>query len=251
MREQPALGPVALAILLLGSILRSDELRHQRQHHVMAGSYDHGRQHSVIMLRFAVRSFARQALRTAQLLRTEILRAIQRHQRPSAQPLKCLQAVALLELLQNLVEAGLQRLRGNRVEHQANVVVCGDLPHSKQSMAIRSALSALQMPLMSKERLALHEEQGKRRKPNISHGVVHIRAASRIGKSPAHGPQPVQKRLKYLHDSTQHSTTLRKIAIRVPISFRTAGPLCPQLCPSLSKPTITEVNTALRFNELG
>jgi hypothetical protein len=37
----------------------------------------------VIMLRLAVRSFARQALRATQLLRTEILGAIQRHQRSS------------------------------------------------------------------------------------------------------------------------------------------------------------------------
>jgi hypothetical protein len=39
--------------------------------------------HGVIMLRLAVRSFARQALRATQLLRTEILGAIQRHQRSS------------------------------------------------------------------------------------------------------------------------------------------------------------------------
>ena len=51
--------------------------------------------------------FARQALLTAQLLRTEILGPIQRHQCPSGQPLKCLEAVALPQLFQNLVEAGL------------------------------------------------------------------------------------------------------------------------------------------------
>ena len=50
------------------------------------------------------------------------------------------------------------------------------------------ALPALQMPLMSKERLALHEEQGKRRKPNIRQAVVHIRAAPGIWKSSAGRP---------------------------------------------------------------
>jgi hypothetical protein len=37
-RDQPAFGGIAFAILLLGSILLRNELRHQRQNHIMAGA---------------------------------------------------------------------------------------------------------------------------------------------------------------------------------------------------------------------
>ena len=101
MRAQPAPGRVAFAILFLGSLLRRDELRHQRKYHVMARSHDHRRQHGVIMLCFSVPALARKTLRATQLLRTEILRAIEGHQCPSPQPLKPLEAVALPQLLDN------------------------------------------------------------------------------------------------------------------------------------------------------
>ena len=158
---QPAFGPVALAILLLGSILRRDELGHQRQHHVVAGSNDHRRQHGVIMLRLAVRALARQALRAAQFLRTEILGSIQRHQRSPSQPLKGLQTVALAQLLDDLVKTGLQGFWPDRVQHQTDVVVGWDLLHAEQRMAIRCAVALLQPPLVGQKRLALHEKQGK------------------------------------------------------------------------------------------
>ena len=71
-RDQPAFGGVAFAVLFRPG--------------VVAGRYDHRRQHSVIMFHLAVRPLARQALRATQLLRTEILRPIQRHQGPSVPP---------------------------------------------------------------------------------------------------------------------------------------------------------------------
>jgi len=42
-------------------------------------------------------------------------------------------------------------------------------------MAIRCAVALLQPPLMRQKRFTLHEKQGKRRKPNIRHRVIHIR----------------------------------------------------------------------------
>jgi len=72
-----------------------------------------------------------------------------------------------------------------------------------------------------RERL-LNEEQGKRRKPNIRHRVVHIHAAPCIAKARTNTAQPIQKRLQRLHTSAQHSSELRQIATWVPFSFRTA-----------------------------
>jgi hypothetical protein len=123
----------------------------------------------------------------------------------------------LPQLLDHLIETGLQGLRGDRVEHQTNVVVGRNLLHSEQSMAIRCAVALLQPPLMGQKGLTLHEKQGKRRKPNIRHRVAHIRAAPCIGKAHADRAQPGQKRLQYLHTSKQHSSSLRQIATWVPI----------------------------------
>jgi hypothetical protein len=44
-------------------------------------------------------------------------------------------------------------------------------------------MALLQPTLVGQKGLALHEKQGKRRKPNIRHRVVHIRAATSIGKT--------------------------------------------------------------------
>jgi hypothetical protein len=65
----------------------------------MARSYDHGRQHSVIIFGLVVGPLARKTLRATQFLQAKIFRAIQRYQRPVAQPSKCLQTVALPQLL--------------------------------------------------------------------------------------------------------------------------------------------------------
>jgi len=115
---------------------------------------EHGRQHGVKMLSLTVGSLARKALRATKLLRTEILRPIQRHQRAPGQPLKCLQAVALAQLLDDLVETRLQGLRADRVQHRANAVVGRYLPYAAQRLAIRGAVALLQPPLMGKEPLA-------------------------------------------------------------------------------------------------
>src|ERR1700689_1110140 len=92
-------------------------------------------------------------------------------------------------------------------------------------MAIRSPMSLLQPPLVRQKGLALHEKQGKRRKPDIRHRVVQlrIRAAPCIRKISANRPQSRQKRLEDLHTSTKHSSLRWKIAITVPRPFRTAG----------------------------
>jgi hypothetical protein len=55
--------------------------------------------HGVIILALPVGSLAGKTLRTAQVLRTEMLASIQRHQCPPGQLLKDLQIVAFAQLL--------------------------------------------------------------------------------------------------------------------------------------------------------
>ena len=205
MRDEPAFGGVSFAILLPGSILRSNELGHERQRAVVAGSHDGSRQHLVAILRLAVAALARRTLGTAQLLRTEILCPVERNQNSARQPLKIPQAVALPQLSQHLVEAGLQLLGGNLVQHDADMVVGGNLLDPKQGGAVRCAMALLQMPLVGQKRLALHEKQGKRRQPNVSHRVVSVHhTAPWIRKPTTHLAQPCQQRLQNLHTSRNH-----------------------------------------------
>gem|GEM_PF-4682644 len=62
---QPPFGGVAFAVLLLGTVLRSDELGHQRQHAVVPGSHQSRSQQRVIVLGLAVGTFAGQSSRAS------------------------------------------------------------------------------------------------------------------------------------------------------------------------------------------
>ena len=64
-----------LAVLFLAPILRLHELGFQRNHTVFARCDDHRRNQHVRIVRASV-DHARRALRTMNLLRTEVLRAI-------------------------------------------------------------------------------------------------------------------------------------------------------------------------------
>jgi hypothetical protein len=88
---QPALGGIALTVLLLGAILGRDELRHQRQGHRMAWCHDRCGQHGMVILDLAVGAPTRQALRTAKFLGAKIFRAVERDQHAPVKPLERLQ----------------------------------------------------------------------------------------------------------------------------------------------------------------
>ena len=108
MGRQPALDGVALAILLFGAVRLDDELRHQRHNHGMAGCHEGRRQHRMVALDLAIGVFARLAMRAAQLLRTEIFGAVERHQRASVKTLERRQAAMLFKDRDHLIEDGLQ-----------------------------------------------------------------------------------------------------------------------------------------------
>src|SRR3984957_20939125 len=108
MRRKPALGGVALAILFLGAVRLGDELGHQRHDHVVAGRDECRRQHRMVKFGLAVRTLARLALRTAELLRAEIFGSIERDQRASAKALEFFHAAPRAERHSLLIERGLE-----------------------------------------------------------------------------------------------------------------------------------------------
>ena len=78
MPGQPAFRSVAFAILLLGPVLRRDELRRQGQDLLVAGGHHAGTQEGVEVFRAAVRAPARRTLRAFDLARAEVLGPIER-----------------------------------------------------------------------------------------------------------------------------------------------------------------------------
>lgn len=116
MRGEPALGGVALAVLLLGAVRLGDELGHQQHDHIVLGRDDRRRQHRVIKLGPAVRTLARLAiavrngsrpailLRTAELLRAEIFGSVERDQGSSAKALEFFHAARRAQRRNHLIK---------------------------------------------------------------------------------------------------------------------------------------------------
>ncbi len=115
---QPALHCVGLAILLLGAVLRGDELWLQRHDLVVPRRYQCRTQHGmevfglagVVVLALAAQP--RRAVRAADLVGTEILGAIQGNRHMVAEPADGGQATGLLQFCQH---RGKHRIQQRRV----------------------------------------------------------------------------------------------------------------------------------------
>src|SRR5580658_11074374 len=88
MLGEPAFDGVALAVLFLGAILGRDELGHQGDNLGVAWRHDRRRQQTMIVLGLPVGALAGETIRTAELLRAEILRPVPGDQGSAAQPTK-------------------------------------------------------------------------------------------------------------------------------------------------------------------
>jgi hypothetical protein len=147
MLAEPAFDGVALAILLLGAILRRDEFGHQRHDFAMAGRHHRRRQHGMIGLGLAVGPLAREAMRTTDFLGAEILRSVPGEEGSPAQSAKGMAHGRLVQEILQALEAGRQQRRIRLVQHVADVVVGGDFLDPEQGLAVRAALAFLQHPL--------------------------------------------------------------------------------------------------------
>jgi len=99
--------------------------------------------------------------------------AIKRDQHPSIQALKRGQRPRCLDRPQ---EQLVKRRRRDPVKHQADVIVGRDGRHPEQRLAVRSAMPALQLPLMRQERRASHEKDRESRQTDIGHVVFALTA---------------------------------------------------------------------------
>src|SRR3954469_6394198 len=113
----------------------------------------------MVVLGLAVATPARQALRTAELLRAEVLRPVERDEHPVTEPLEGAQSTVPAQHVQALVEGGLQVRGRHWVEHSADMVVGRDSGHAEQALAVRRLPPGLQRALVGEEGFALQEEQ--------------------------------------------------------------------------------------------
>src|SRR3954454_13224044 len=159
----------------------------------------------MVVLGLAVTTPARQALRTAELLRAEVLRPVERDEHPVTEPLEGAQPTVPAQHVQALVEGGLQVRGRHWAEHSADMVVGRDSGHAEQALAVRRLPPVLQRALVGEEGFALQEEQRKGRQADIRHAVGHL-AAPLVGKGRAGRANALQKGLEHLHADLNHTS---------------------------------------------
>ena len=76
-------------------------------------------------------------------------------------------------------------IRGDTVEHGADVIVSGNALKVEKGLCIGAGKSFLQGSLERKERGTLGEEDGKGRHADVGHGIFDVFAASLVGESSA------------------------------------------------------------------
>jgi hypothetical protein len=179
---EPAGGCTMFAVLLVGAVLGRYELRLQWQRPLDAGGHDHGRDHRMKMLGFAVGAGSAGAVGACELLRAEVLRTIKRDQHVSfcllasgkTEPLERIKPAAGLDRSQHVRKHRIQRLWRHRIEHGADVVVGRYFLHAQQRLAVRRATPTLQCSLMRQERRALQEEHAKRAHADVRHRIRRV-----------------------------------------------------------------------------
>ena len=87
----------------------------------------------------------------------------------------------------------------DRVEQGAYLAIAGDLADAEQCLAVRPALTGLQMSLVRQEGGALHEERGKRGEREIGHRVGRVLALPPVGQSFAVAAQRREQAILDVH----------------------------------------------------
>jgi len=178
--RKPALHGDVLAVLFVMPVLRRDKLRLQRYDAIMAGRHQGSREHGMMIFSGPVIAFAVRALRAMKFLRSEVLGAVKGDQNTPVEPAKVCQAAPLLELVEGMSEQKEYRIRLNRIQHCADVVVGGDFLHGEQRPAVRPLAALLQRALVGQKGRALHEKNRKRRHPDIDHGIAQVETAAPV-----------------------------------------------------------------------
>ena len=103
----------------------------------------------------------RRALRTVNLLRAKVLRAIQGAQPAAEMALIGCEVITVTQLLEDPPEGRRQLLGRDRVQQVANLRITGYLIEAEQARRIVLTLAALRVPLVGQKRGRLHKDTAK------------------------------------------------------------------------------------------
>jgi hypothetical protein len=162
----------------------------------------------VEILDLVLAALAMGAVRTADRVGAMVLGAVPCDQHVAIEDPHGIQAATVVQLGDDIGEHWVEQGRFDRVEHGADLAVAGDLAHAKQCLAIRSAVTCLQMPLVCQEGRALHEERGKRGESEIGHGVGCVFAPPPVGQGFAATAQRGKETILDLHPYVESKIAL-------------------------------------------
>ena len=117
----------------------------------MSGCDNRGGEHGVEIFGLVLAALAVGTVQAMDLVRAVEFRSVQRNQHVSVQPTHSIQATALVQFGHDIGEHRAKQGRFDRVEFGTDLAVAGDFAHAKQCLAVRPALSGLQMSLVCQE----------------------------------------------------------------------------------------------------
>ena len=191
---QPALGGIALAVLLAGLLgqfrpaggrvlLRLDELPHERQHTVVAGGDDARREHRVeVRLGLVAADVARRALPAANGIRAVNLDAVESDEQAASETQEGLEGAFVAQGVETAREEVAEGIGSDAVEQVTDLVVTRDLLHVEEGLAVRTGGLLLHAALEVEEGGGLQEEQGEGAGRGVGQGVALVASVTGIGQ---------------------------------------------------------------------
>ena len=198
---QPTSGRHRFAVLLRRAILGTDELGRQRQDRLVSGCHQRGANKGVEIFRPAIRALARRTVRTRKISRAEMFRPVQRDQDTPARLAERFQPTTSIDILEDRRKHTVKMVRRRSVEHCPDMIVARDRRHPQQRVAIRPTppRPRRQRLLMPQERRALHEENRKRRQPDVRHRVAPVAPRPSVRQTGATLPKRPYVAIKSIH----------------------------------------------------
>src|SRR3954453_3344157 len=135
----------------------------------------------MVIFRAALASGPRRAMLTMDLPRAMVLGAVKRDQHVSAKATEHVEATAnALKVPDGCGEHRKQQRRGGWIEQVANMIFAGYFGYAEQAGAVGAAMARLEVPLVGKERRALHEEHREGRHADVGHAVDRVHAPALV-----------------------------------------------------------------------
>jgi hypothetical protein len=171
----------------------------------MSGRHDGGGEHGVEILNLVLAAFAVGTVGAMDFVGAVEFRSIQSDQDVPVQAPHGVQAAALIQFRHEIGEHGVQHGWFDRVEPGPDLAVTGNFAHAEQCLAVGTALTGLQMPLVCQKRWALHEERREPGQGEIGHVISRVQTPPLIWQGPAATAKGIEKAVLEWHTPFESS----------------------------------------------